>query len=179
MLACPQVSSPILQGTLAAANYWGWIKWKQNSSQSLRRDVLTHSKESICVHFSSFAFSRLGIAGMGQTCPTNTADDGSPLLRSHSSYYKRIIELLQWEKTSKVLKSHQEPSTAMSNNAPRCYMYVFSEHFQKWWFHQLTGSVFHCLVTPSMKKFFPISHLTLPWKNLRPKISVCSVQGQC
>lgn len=34
-------------------NYWGLIKWKQNSLQSLRRDVLTHSKESICAHFSN------------------------------------------------------------------------------------------------------------------------------
>lgn len=56
--------------------------------------MLTHSKESIWGHISAhtFEFTSLGIAGTGQTCPTNTVDDESQVLRCYLACYSTSIQ---------------------------------------------------------------------------------------
>lgn len=53
------------------------------------------------------------------------------------------------------------------NRAPRYDIHTSSEHFQGWWFHPFSlGSLSQCLNILSVKKFFPLSNLNLPWYNL-------------
>ena len=79
----------------------------------------------------------------------------------------RIIESLRLEETSKIKSNHQPSATVPAKPCPEVqYLRVF-------WttdgdFTTSLGSLFQCLTTLSVEKFFLISNLNLPWHNLRP-----------
>lgn len=153
-------------------SYWGWIKWKQNYSQSLRRDVLTQSKNGICAHFSQQLFiQQPGHWWCGPNMPNKhcrwwfcSAKESFLLLQENH----RIVKVGKRPPRSSSPTINPSLPGPTLNNAPRCYMYAFSEHFQKWWFHHLPGQCFPLLDHPFNEEIFP-------WQNLKPKISPCSV----
>lgn len=165
------------------SSYWRWIKWKQNSLQSLSRDVLTYSKGSICAHFSKqFCIKQPGHRWCEPNMPNkrcrwwfSSAEEPFVLLQENH----RIVKVGKRPlRSSSPITNTALPGPTL-NNAPRCYMYgCFLNISRNGGFTTSLGSVFHCLITLLMKKFFPVSNLTFPWQNLRPTISACSVQGQ-
>jgi len=75
-----------------------------------------------------------------------------------------------WKKTSKIFKYNHPPNTAMSAKPyPKVpHLHVFFNTSRD---HDSTtslASLFQCLNTLPIKKFFLISNLNLPWHNLRP-----------
>ena len=82
---------------------------------------------------------------------------------------RRIIESLRLEKTSKIITSHHQPITTMpAKPLPEVpHPQVFLNTSRDGDFTTSPGSPFQCLATLSVKKFFLISNLNLPWRNLR------------
>ena len=80
-----------------------------------------------------------------------------------------IIKSLRLEKTSKIIKSNCQPSTTMpAKPYLKCHIYTFFEHLQGWGLNHPPGNLFQCLTTLSVKVFFLMSSLNLPWRNSRP-----------
>jgi len=75
-----------------------------------------------------------------------------------------VIESLRLEETSKIMKSNHQPNTTMTTKpcpkVPR--LHVFLKTSGDGDFTTSLGSLFQCLTTLSVKKFFLISNLNLP-----------------
>jgi len=70
------------------------------------------------------------------------------------------------EKTLKIVKSNHQPITTMP-----C-LHIFFNTSRDGESITSLGSLFQCFTTLSVKKFFLISNLNLPWHNLRPLLLV-------
>jgi len=71
----------------------------------------------------------------------------------------RIIELFRLEKTSKIIKSNRHPNTTMP---AKLYLHFFLKTSRDGDSTTSLGSLFQCLSTLQVKKFFLISNLNLP-----------------
>ena len=85
-----------------------------------------------------------------------------------------IIEVLRLENTIKIMKSNHDLTILPNSNSPQLN-HIPEHHIQTVFKHirdgdstTSLGSLFQCLTTLSVKKFFLISNLNLPWCNLRP-----------
>ena len=93
----------------------------------------------------------------------------TPLLpiKIQSKWINRIAQV------GKDLKDHQvqpQPNhttlTLTILHGPEHHIQTVFIHIQGWWLNHLPGSLFQCLATLSVKKFFLIPNLNLPWHNL-------------
>jgi len=73
-------------------------------------------------------------------------------------------------KTSKIIKSNFQPNTTMpAKPCPEVpHLPVFLNTSRDDDSTTFLGSLFQCLTTLSVKKFFLVSYLNIPWCNLRP-----------
>lgn len=78
-----------------------------------------------------------------------------------SREFHRIRALLRLEKTFKVIMSNHH----VHHHVPKCYLHRIFESFQGW---SLQHCIFQFFTTLSVKKFFLISNLNLPWCDSRP-----------
>jgi len=81
-----------------------------------------------------------------------------------SKFPYRFTESLRLEKTSKIIKSNHPPNNTMPTKPrpkPPCHIYMFFERLQDGDSTTSLGSLFQCLTTLSVKKFFPIPNLNL------------------
>ena len=84
-------------------------------------------------------------------------------------WVSKIIQSLRLEKTSKIIKSNHQPNTTVPTKpCPELpHLYIFRTPPRMATPSLPWAGLFQCLTTLSVKKFFLISNLKLPWHNLR------------
>ena len=102
-----------------------------------------------------------------QFAPISATQQAHGKLHQHSwvrSVDRRIIESLRLEKASKIMKSNHQPNTTMPTKpCPKVSRLTwFSNTSRDGDSTPALSSLFQCLTTLSVKKFFLISNLNLP-----------------
>ena len=83
----------------------------------------------------------------------------------------RITESLRLERPLRSSSPTVNPTPpCLLNHVPKCHIYTFFEHHKGWGLHHFPGQPIpmpdHSFI--SVKNFFLISNLNLPWCNMRP-----------